>query len=59
MVIASVIPQPKEGEVYVVKSILGEQKISKVTQEKDFTIIELIKADTTTTTDTTVEVPKI
>ena len=59
VVIASVIPQPKEGEVYVVKSILGEQKISKVTQEKDFTIIELIKADTTTTTDTTVEVPKI
>lgn len=59
VVIASIIPQPKEGEVYVVKSILGEQKISKVTQEKDFTIIELIKADTTTTTDTTVEVPKI
>jgi hypothetical protein len=59
VVIASIIPQPKEGEVYVVKSILGEQKISKVTQEKDFTIIELIKADATTTTDTTVEVPKI
>ncbi len=59
VVIASIIAQPKDGEVYVVKSILGEQKISKVTQEKDFTIIELIKADATTTTDTTVEVPKI
>lgn len=57
VVIASIIAQPKEGEVYVVKSILGEQKISKVIQEKDFTIIELVKADTTT--DTTLEVPKI
>jgi hypothetical protein len=41
VVIASIIPKPKEGEVYVVKSILGEQKVSKVTVEKDFTIIEL------------------
>ncbi len=43
VVIASLIPVPKEGEVYVVKSVLGEQKVSKVTQEKDFTIVELVK----------------
>ena len=41
VVIASNIPIPKEGEVYVVKSILGEKNISKITPEKDFTIIEL------------------
>lgn len=43
VVIASIIAEPKEGEVYVVQSILGEQKVSKVTIEKDFTIIELSK----------------
>ncbi len=41
VVIASLIDQPKEGEVYVIKSVLGEQKISKVVTEKDFTVIEL------------------
>lgn len=41
IVIASVIPAPKEGEVYVVKSILGEKKISKITPQEDFTVIEL------------------
>lgn len=46
IVIASIIPSQKEGEEYVVKSVLGEQKVSKVSQEKDFTIIELAKADT-------------
>ena len=45
VVIASIIAEPKEGEVYVVKSILGEQKVSKVTVEKDFTIIELITTE--------------
>lgn len=40
VVIASVIKEPKDGEVYLVKSILGEQIVSNVTQEKDFTIIE-------------------
>src|SRR3989344_6630264 len=45
VVIASIIPEPKEGETYTVKSILGEQKVSKVTIEKDFTIIELTKAE--------------
>ena len=45
VVIASLIPAPKEGEVYAVRSVLGEQKVSKVTQEKDFTIIELVKND--------------
>jgi hypothetical protein len=53
VVIASLISAPKEGENYVVKSILGEQKVSKVTQEKDFTIIELAKTETTPTTTTT------
>ncbi|OGI63906.1 hypothetical protein A2914_02175 [Candidatus Nomurabacteria bacterium RIFCSPLOWO2_01_FULL_41_21] len=48
VVIASVIEEPKEGEVYVVKSILGEQKVSKITveKEKDFTIVELAKPET-------------
>jgi hypothetical protein len=42
VVMGSIIPQPKEGEVYAVKSVLGEQKVSKVTTETDFTIIELL-----------------
>lgn len=41
IVIASIISEPKEGEVYIVKSVLGEQNVSKVTPEKGFTIIEL------------------
>ena len=45
VVIVSAIAQPKEGEVYVLKSVLGEQKISKITNEKDFTIVELLKTD--------------
>ena len=45
VVIAAIIPQPKEGEVYVVKSVLGEQKVSKVTAEKDFTIVEFLQTD--------------
>ena len=53
VVIASLINPPKEGENYVVKSILGEQKVSKVTQENDFTIIELVDADASTTSVTT------
>ncbi|MFH1608865.1 MAG: hypothetical protein ABH951_02510 [Patescibacteria group bacterium] len=44
VVIASLIDAPKEGEIYIVKSILGEQKVSNVTQEKDFTVIELAEA---------------
>lgn len=46
VVIASLIPMPKEGEVYIVKSILGEKKITKVIPEKDFTIIELAVDET-------------
>ncbi|MBU0612173.1 hypothetical protein KKA39_02550 [Patescibacteria group bacterium] len=42
VVIASVIPEQNEGEVYIVKSILGEQVVSKITREKDFTIIEVV-----------------
>ena len=49
IVIASTITNPKEGEVYVIKSVLGEQKVSKVIQEKDFTIIELMKTSDTPT----------
>lgn len=45
VVIASIIAEPKEGEVYIVKSVLGEQKVAKVTIEKDFTIIELVEAE--------------
>ena len=43
VVVASLIDLPKEGENYIVKSVLGEQKVSKVTQEKDFSIIELVE----------------
>lgn len=46
VVIASLIPAPKEGEVYIIKSVLGEQKVSKVIEQKDFTIIELAKTET-------------
>ncbi len=56
VVIASVIEGPKEGEVYVVRSVLGEQKVSKVTTEKDFTVIELVKVETPTTPGETVPV---
>lgn len=45
VVMASVIPAPKEGELYVVKSVLGEQKVSKVTTERDFTIVEFIDTE--------------
>lgn len=45
VVIASIIPEPKEGEIYIVRSVLGEQEIAKLTQEKDFTVIELTPVD--------------
>ncbi len=45
VVIASIIPEQKEGEVYIVKSVLGEQKVSKITIEKDFTIVELVQSE--------------
>lgn len=45
VVIATVIPLPASGEEYIVKSVLGEQKVSKVSQEEDFTIIELAKTE--------------
>ncbi len=43
VVVASVIQEAKEGETYIIKSVLGEQKVSKVTIEKDFTVIELVE----------------
>ncbi len=48
VVIASLIAEPKEGETYIVKSVLGEQKVLKITQEKDFTVIELAKSEVPT-----------
>lgn len=45
VVIASIIPEPKEGETYIVKSVLGEQKVLKTTVEKDFTIVELVQTE--------------
>lgn len=45
VVFASIIEGPKDGEQYVVKSVLGEQKVSKVTKEKDFTLVELAKVE--------------
>jgi len=45
VVFASIIDGPKEGELYVIKSVLGEQKVSKVTKEKDFTLVELVKVE--------------
>ena len=45
VVIASIIPEPKEGETYIVKSVLGEQKVLKTTVETDFTIIELVQPE--------------
>lgn len=57
VVIASLITPPTEGESYVVKSVLGEQKVSKVTQENDFTIIELIKAEVNPNTTPTTSTP--
>jgi cell shape-determining protein MreC len=45
VVIASLISLPAENEIYIVKSILGEQKVSRVVQEKDFSIIELVTVE--------------
>ena len=59
VVIASVISEPKEGEVYVVKSVLGEQKVSKITAEKDFTIVELVKIEVETLPDPNVVTPNL
>ncbi len=53
VVISSVISQPKDGEVYIVKSVLGEQKISKIIADKDFTVVELAPVVATPTPDTT------
>ena len=52
VVIASLISPSGEGEQYVVKSVLGEQKVLKTTQEKDFTIIELVETETVPVVDT-------
>jgi len=59
VVIASVVPLPSEGQVYIIKSVLGEQIVSKVTLEKDFTIIELSKVKPPLTTTEKEEVKPI
>jgi hypothetical protein len=46
VVIASVVAQPADGQTYVVKSVLGEQKIVKLKAEKDFTVVELAQTPT-------------
>lgn len=46
VVIASLIPPPAGNEVYIVKSVLGEQKVASVVREKDFTIVELVAGET-------------
>lgn len=53
VVIASKINPPKEDEVFLVKSVLGEKKVSKVSIQDDLTIVELEK----TTTETPKEEP--
>jgi hypothetical protein len=50
VVIASIIPEPAKDQVYIVKSVLGEQKILKLTQENDFTVVELVEPDQNNTT---------
>ena len=57
IVIASIIPKPKEGEEYVIKSVLGEQKVLSVTQEKDFSIVELVKVSVPTNPEPIPNVP--
>ncbi len=47
VVLASKVEVPKEGEKYVIKSILGEKEVLKVNPEKDFTVIELSKEEKT------------
>ncbi|MEJ0002256.1 MAG: hypothetical protein WDN09_03760 [bacterium] len=46
VVIASLVTAPADGQTYVVKSVLGEQNIVKLTQEKDFTVVELAQTAT-------------
>jgi hypothetical protein len=59
IVVASLIPKPKEGETYVIKSVLGEQKVAKITQEKDFTIIELVKIEPPVIVDPNPNIPPV
>jgi len=62
VVIASLIDDPKIGEEYVVKSVLGEQKVLKVTREKDFSVVELVKSEIVSspaTTENTTPTPPV
>jgi len=43
IIITPALPDPKEGEKYIAKSILGEQNIAQLIQQKNYTIVELEK----------------
>ena len=43
MIINSVVPAPKEGEVYVVHNILGQKKVMKITALDGYTLVEINK----------------
>lgn len=53
VVIASIIPIPKIDENYIIKSVLGEQKVLTVTQEKDFSVIEIMHSENSPVEDDT------
>ena len=42
VVIASIIPEPKEGEIYIVRSILGEKEVSKIIVLNDKMILCMV-----------------
>lgn len=43
IILNTVIPEPKENEVYIVKGIMGEHKVTKVSAGEGFTIVEIGK----------------
>lgn len=42
VVIASQIAAPADGQTYVVKSALGEEAVASVTEENDFTVVQVV-----------------
>lgn len=45
VIVAPALPVVKEGESYIIQSIFGEQMIEKINSEKDYSIIEIKKAE--------------
>ncbi len=43
IIINSVIPAPKEGEVYIASGIMGEVKVTKVISGEGYTLVEIAK----------------